>query len=89
MAHLMGGDAKSRLLFELLNATYRFGEQQEDGTIFVALKEGDLARHSGLARETVNRCMQDFKAAGAVSVTYSGITIKDICQLETMLGVAL
>jgi len=86
MAHLMGGDAKSRLLFELLNATYRFGEQQEDGTIFVALKESDLARHSGLARETVNRCIQDLKAAGAVSVTHSGITIKDIRQLEAMLG---
>ena len=86
MAHLMGGDAKSRLLFELLNATYRFGEQQDDGTIFVALKESDVARHSGLARETVNRCMQSLKTDGAVSVTHSGITIRDIRQLETMLG---
>lgn len=89
MAHLMGGDAKSRLLFELLNTAYRFGEQQKDGSVFVALKEGDLARYSGLARETVNRCMQDLKTTGAVSVTHSGITIKDTRQLESMLGATL
>lgn len=89
MAHLMGGDAKSRLLFEILNATYRFGEHQKDGSMLVALTESDLARHSGLARETVNRCMQDLKASGAIDVTRSGITIKHIDQLESMLGAAL
>jgi CRP-like cAMP-binding protein len=89
MAHLMGGDAKSRLLFEILNATYRFGEQQKDGHISVALKESDLARHSGLARETVNRCIQDLKAVGAVSVTHKGMIVKDIQQIETMLGATL
>src|SRR6266498_3242632 len=57
MAHLMGGDAKSRLLFELLNTAYRFGEQQKDGSVYIPLKEIDLARQSGLARETVNRNM--------------------------------
>lgn len=89
MAHLMGGDAKSRLLFELLNTAYRFGELQKDGSIFVSLKESDLARHSGLARETVNRSMQDLKTAGAVQVTHSGITITHLDQLEAMLGATL
>ncbi len=89
MAHLMGGDAKSRLLFELLNAASRFGEPQEDGSVYLPLKESGLARHSGLARETVNRGMQDLKAAGLVSVTHSGITIVHTDQLEAMLGLAL
>lgn len=89
MAHLMGGDAKSRLLFELLNAAYRFGEPQKDGSIYIPLKESDVARHSGLARETVNRNMQDLKASGAVSVAHNGITIAHIGQLEGMLGAAL
>lgn len=89
MAHLMGGDAKSRLLFELLNAAYRFGEQHEDGTIFVVLTESDLAKHSGLARETVSRCIQDLKVAGLVNVSHSGITVKDLRRLETMLGADL
>jgi CRP-like cAMP-binding protein len=89
MAHLMGGDAKSRLLFELLNAAYRFGEQQADGSLLVALKENDLARHSGLARETVNRCMRDLKAANTVSIDHNGIIIRDVRQLEALLGAGL
>lgn len=89
MAHLMGGDAKSRLLFELLNAAHRFGEPRKDGSVFVPLKEGDLARHSGLARETVNRNVQALKAAGLLTVTHQGITVKNPEQLERMLGTAV
>jgi len=45
------GDVKSRLIFELLNAAARFGKPQADGSIFINLSEGNLAKHSGLARE--------------------------------------
>lgn len=89
MAHLMGGDAKSRLVFELLNAAYRFGETQNDGATFIPLKESDIAKHSGLARETVNRNIQDLKTAGLVNVTRSGISISNIKQLEATLGTSL
>ena len=89
MAHLMGGDAKSRLLFELLNAAYRFGELQTDGSVLVDLKEGDIARHSGLTRETVNRSIQGLKAAGLLEVTKAGIVVKDTKQLENLLGAEL
>jgi CRP-like cAMP-binding protein len=86
MAHLMGGDAKSRLIFELLNAAYRFGEVRDDGAIFVPLKENDLARQSGLARETVNRVLQALKSLGAVSVEHGGISVQSTMQLERILG---
>ena len=86
MAHLMGGDAQSRLLFELLNAAYRFGELQEDGKTFVPIKETDLARHSGLARETVNRNLQTLKKAGLLDVTHRGFTILDLADLEARLS---
>ena len=89
MAHLMGGDARSRLTFELLNAAYRFGEAQSDGSIRIPLKEGELAKRSGLARETVNRCLQNLKAAGLVDVGANGIVIEDIRQLEAALGTSL
>lgn len=89
MAHLMGGDSKSRLLFELLNAAYRFGEAQADGAVFISLKEGDLARHSGLARETVNRVLQSLKAADLIEINRSGMTIKNPRKLENMLGADL
>ncbi|HEX7964022.1 MAG TPA: Crp/Fnr family transcriptional regulator [Candidatus Saccharimonadales bacterium] len=89
MAHLMGGDAQSRIIFELLNATYRFGEQQPDGSIQVRLTEGDLAKHSGLARETVSRLLRDLKAAGLIETSHSGILVKSTKDLEARLGTSL
>jgi len=89
MAHLMGGDAKSRLTFELLNAAYRFGEQQPDGSIHVRLAESDLAKHSGLARETVSRLLQDLKTAQLIETNYRGISIKSVAKLEAWLGTSL
>lgn len=86
MAHLMGGDAKTRLIFELLNAAYRFGEQQPNGSVLLRLSEGDLARHSGLARETISRLVQDLKSAGFVTIGQQGITLQDTTQLESILG---
>ncbi len=86
MVHLMGGDAKSRLVFELLNAAYRFGDQREDESILVALSEGDLAKHSGLARETISRLMKNLKTAGLVEISTEGIVLKNIQKLEAELG---
>lgn len=86
MAHLMGGSAQSRLLFEILNAAYRFGVQQKDGSTIIPLSEIDLARHSGLARETVNRHIQDLKSSGLVQVNNGRITVTDVTKLEAMLG---
>ncbi|HSW98255.1 MAG TPA: Crp/Fnr family transcriptional regulator [Candidatus Saccharimonadales bacterium] len=86
MAHLMGGGAKHRLLFEVLNAAYRFGEPQANGSLLVALNEGDLARLSGLARETVNRNMQELKGTGLLTLGRSGIAIPDVKALDALLG---
>jgi CRP-like cAMP-binding protein len=88
-AHLMGGDAKSRLIFELLNAAARFGESQTDGSILVPLREGDLARHAGLARETVNRIIRSLKTAGLIAVNRDGFVLYDAAKLEAVLGTAL
>ena len=85
MAHLMGGDAQKRLLFELLNAAYRFGEPQKDGSVHIPLKEADLAKHSGLARETVNRNMRPLKAANLLEINHGGMIIKDLRQLTSMI----
>jgi CRP/FNR family transcriptional regulator, cyclic AMP receptor protein len=82
MAHLMGGNSESRLRFEILNATYRFGEAQADGSLIVPLKESDIAKQSGLARETVSRNMQAMKAAAVLDITSRGIIVKDIRRLE-------
>lgn len=86
MTHLMAGGAKTRLLFELLNATYRFGEHRPDGAIFVPLKESDIAAHSGLARETINRNLQELKDSNLVEITHLGFIVHDAAQLEAKLG---
>lgn len=88
-AHLMGGDAKNRLIFELLNAAYRFGEEQANGRVAVPLKEGDLGRHAGLARETVNRLIRNLKQAGLIEITPDGFILHDTRQLEAVLGTDL
>jgi CRP-like cAMP-binding protein len=85
-AHLMWGDVKSRLIFELLNAAARFGKPQADGSIFINLSEGNLAKHSGLARETVSRNIQSLKAMALVEIKPGGILLKKPDQLAEMLG---
>ncbi|HEY5695487.1 MAG TPA: Crp/Fnr family transcriptional regulator [Candidatus Saccharimonadales bacterium] len=85
MAHLMGGNARSRLIFELVNAAYRFGEHTSDGTL-VPLTENDLARRSGLSRETISRAMNKLKTEGYVAVQPTGIVVFDIANLEDLLG---
>lgn len=85
MAHLMGGDAHTRLLFEVLNAAYRFGEQQSDGSVIIPLTESDLGKTSGLARETVNRELRKLKQGGVVQVGTAGIVVADLTALEKML----
>lgn len=89
LAHLMGGGARTRLLFEILNAAARFGIQEQSGAIQVPLKEGELARHSGLARETVNRLIQGFKADGLVEVKQGALVVPDRGKLESELGSGL
>jgi CRP/FNR family transcriptional regulator len=86
MAHLMGGNAQHRLLFEVLNAVHRFGEQQGDGSWLLPLNESDLGKHSGLARETVNRNIKSLKDAGLLKVGAKTMVIVDLKKLEALLG---
>jgi len=89
MAHLMGGDAQTRLVFELLNTAYRFGEREPGDNVVVHITEADLAKRSGLARETVSRLLQNLKTTGLIEMSRSSITIIHIPTLEAQLGTAL
>lgn len=85
MAHLMGGDAKTRLLFELLVEGKRFGEKRAKG-ILIAMHEDELARRAGLSRETISRELSKISSLGLVKVSRQGIYIKNMKKLETELG---
>ena len=85
MAHLMGGSASSRLLFELITECKRFGKRQPDGGYVLAVSEGELASRMGVARETVNRELGKIKNQGLIEYEH-GIHIPDLRKLEAVLG---
>lgn len=86
MAQLMGGNAYSRLLLELIIACRRFGEKSADGSYFLSLSESELGARSGLSRETISREMQKLKKSGHAKMVQGGIVISDLHALEQKLG---
>lgn len=89
MAHLMGGSAKSRVLYELLLASKRFGVKSPDGTLSVMMNETELATYTGLSRETINREIKKLKERDLVEVKRSEIIIKNQELVEKELGEGL
>ncbi|HEV2402792.1 MAG TPA: Crp/Fnr family transcriptional regulator [Candidatus Saccharimonadales bacterium] len=87
LAHIVGGDSKSRVIFELLNAAARFGvDEKAAQAVFIPLRQGELAQHAGLTRETVSRTMQQLKDSGLAEAARGGIVIHNVAGLESMLG---
>lgn len=86
LVQLMSGSAKSRLLYELLVESRRFGEKQDDGSISLSISEVDLAARAGMSRETVSREMKKIKTDGIVAVTNKGISVIDLASLEKKVG---
>ena len=86
MVHLMSGSAKSRLIYELIIECRRFGQKQTDTGYILHTSEIDLAARSGLSRETISREMRLLKDKQWITVSKSGITVRDITELETALG---
>lgn len=89
MAHLMGGSAKSRLLFELLIECKRFGQEKSDGSITVRVSETELASRTGMTRETVSRQIHDLKREGLVSVSRGTLTVFNVDKIQNILGTEL
>ena len=89
MAYLMGGSGRSRVLFELIVECKRFGKKQEDGSYILTMHEDELARRSGLSRETINRQLAKLKIMKLLDITHKEFIIKDLKQLEKELGSGL
>lgn len=86
MVYLMSGSAKSRLMYELLIESRRFGEKLRDGTIKLRVNEQDLAARAGMTRETVSREIQRLKAKGWLSIgKHGGIVIVSLVDIEATL----
>ena len=89
MAHLMGGNSQTRLLFELVIECRRFGKIQKDGSYIVKITESELAKRAGLSRETVSRLLTKNAKEFSVEVDRQGFKIKDLQLLEEELGAKL
>lgn len=86
MAHLMGGSARSRILFELIVECSRFGAPQHDGSYVLSVNESELAKSSGLSRETANRELSKLKTRDLIVHQGKNLVVKDIKELQEALG---
>lgn len=86
MAHLMGGSARSRILFELIIECARFGEVKKNGVCILAINESELAKRTGLSRETVNREISKLKQRGLLTHTGQKISVVGLKNLQEELG---
>lgn len=82
IAYMIGGGAHRRSLFELYIASKRFGTRRSDGSVSIAMHEGELAHSAGLSRETLSRELQELKKDGLVQISRKDIVVKDIKALE-------
>lgn len=89
MAHLMGGSASSRLLYELLIECKRFGKPEKDGAYRLEVNESELATRTGMSRETVSRQISKLKEQGLLEVSRKGLLLRDVEAIEHKLGSSL
>jgi len=86
MAQLMSNSARSRLIYELLNESRRFGKAQPDGSHLLEINEKGLAARAGLSRETVSREINKLKSEGLISIETKHIRLTDVTVLQQKLG---
>lgn len=85
LVQLMSGSAQTRLLYELVIESHRFGPKGKSGVYQLPLKESDLAARTGLSRETVSRELHKAKDLNLVEVNGQGIVVSDLPAIEQKL----
>jgi CRP-like cAMP-binding protein len=86
MAHLMGGSASNRLLYELIIQAHDYGKPDDQNAYLISLNESEIGARSGLSRETVSREMRKLKRMQLITVGQNGVKINNVKVLEAMLG---
>jgi CRP-like cAMP-binding protein len=83
IVHLMGGDTRRRLLYELLVEARRFGSVQEDGSTVVLIGMNDLSQRAGLSRERISREFAKLTEPDGVLIRHGRhIIIRSLSKLE-------
>lgn len=79
IVYLLGNSVRDRILYELLIECRRFGKEQPDGSFILDISESELARRTGLSRETISRQLSNDEI---VHISRKNITIKNVKNLE-------
>ncbi len=82
---LMGGDAKTRIINELLTYGQRFGTTNGTNGLIIKITESELGSRTGLSRETISRTLHNLKNESLVTVKRGTIEIHDPVSLQKML----
>lgn len=86
VVQLMSGTARSRLAYELIIETWRFGQKIPTGEHLLDVSEADLAARSGMSRETVSREFSKLAREYIVQGSREGILIKNLEALRKIAG---
>lgn len=86
VVHLMSGSAKSRVIYELIIETDRFGKKLKDERYELQVSEIQLGTHAGLARETISREIKHLKDSDLIEVIENNIIVKDLNALRDELS---
>ncbi len=81
---MASGDARSRVILELIISANRFGVMTDSGAHNLPLTETELALSAGLSRETVSREVSKLKDKGIVKVAHNEIEIPDLATLKAL-----
>ena len=83
MVGLMSGNARSRVIYELIIECSRFGELH-NGHYLIDLNESDIAARAGLSRETVSREIYKLKTNGYIQIDKKQIVVTNLPNLQAL-----
>lgn len=83
MEYLMIGNAKARLISELVIIAKRFGEKEESKkSVKIKFTQQELSSQTGISRETISRELGKLAKKNLVAYKDSVLVIKDLENLE-------
>lgn len=83
--YLQSGDAYTKVIFAILNASYRFGEKKENSSIELSITHREISSLTGLTKETISRESAKLEKKDLIINTNHLVIIKDIHKLENEL----
>ncbi len=83
--YLQSGDAYMKVIFAILNASYRFGEQKENAEIELSITHREISALTGLTKETISRECTRLEKEGFITNTNHMVKIRNVHMLENKL----